>query len=163
MPDATPATTWELTDIHHIGMTVSDIDRSVRFYRDVLGMTLIRRRQVSADYVAQQTGYEGVELSVASFKISPDSKQSLEIVQYMNHVGEPSDQATNRPGNSHLCVLVRDFYACYEDLKANDVRFKSEPVTITSGPNKGGMVVYLYDPDGHTIELFQPASGAKKP
>ena len=148
---------WKLSDIHHLGMTVSDIERSISFYRDVLGMTLVRRRpKVDADYVARQTGYDGVELNVASFKVSPDSNQSLEVVQYMNHTGEPLEQATNRPGSSHLCLLVDDFQNCYADLRAKGVRFKSEPVTITAGPNKGGIVVYFYDPDGYPLELFQP-------
>ena len=47
-------------------------------------------------------------------------------------------------------------WACHADLKAKGVRFKSEPVSITAGPNAGGLVVYFYDPDGYTLELFQP-------
>ncbi len=43
-----------------------------------------------------------------------------------------------------------------ERLRAHGVRFRSEPVAITAGPNRGGLVVYLYDPDEFTIELFQP-------
>jgi len=152
-------TEWKLGDIHHLGLTVSDIERSIHFYRDVLGMTLIRRRpRVTADYVSKQTGYEGVELNVASFRVSDDSKQSLEVVQYLNHEGAPSDAATNRPGSSHLCLLVDDLRSCYGDLAAQGVRFKSEPVTITAGPNEGGLVVYLYDPDGYALEMFQPPS-----
>lgn len=150
-------TKWKLGDIHHLGLTVSDIERSIGFYRDVLGMTLIRRRpRVTADYVSKQTGYEGLELNVASFRVSDDSKQSLEVVQYLNHEGPPSDAATNRSGNSHLCLLVDDLRSCYDDLSTQGVRFKSEPVTITAGPNEGGLVVYLYDPDGYTLEMFQP-------
>ncbi len=148
---------WRLTRMHHVGLTVSDIERSILFYRDVLGMTMIRRRpRVDADYVGQQTGYPGVALSVASFQVSPQSRQTLEVVQYLSHEGAPGDPATNRPGSSHLCLLVNDFHACHSDLKAQGVAFKSEPVTITAGPNKGGTVVYLSDPDGYTIELFQP-------
>jgi len=125
--------------------------------RDVLGMELIRRRpSVTADYVAQQTGYDNVELNVASFQISPDSKQSMEVVQYMNHAGEPNKPATNRAGSSHLCLLVNDLKKCYEDLREKGVPFKSEPVTITAGPNERGLVVYFTDPDGYTLELFQP-------
>lgn len=150
---------WQLSDLHHLGITVSDIERSIVFYRDLLGLTLVgRRAKVDADYVALQTGYEGVELSVASFKVSPESNQSLEVVEYLNHAGAPSQPATNRPGSSHLCLLVTDLPACYEDLKQNGVRFKSEPVRITAGPNKGGLVVYFFDPDGYNLELFQPPS-----
>jgi catechol 2,3-dioxygenase-like lactoylglutathione lyase family enzyme len=150
---------WRLGQIHHLGLTVADIERSIHFYRDLLGMTLVRRRpQVDNDYVAEQTGYPGVVLNVASFKVAEDSTQSLEVVQYMNHAGRPAETATNRPGNSHLCITVDDLRACYADLKAKGIVFKTEPVTITAGPNAGGLVVYFYDPDGYVLELFQPAT-----
>ncbi|MBT4499382.1 MAG: VOC family protein [Gemmatimonadetes bacterium] len=152
-------TEWKLGDIHHLGLTVSDIERSIHFYRDVLGMTLVGRRpRVTADYISKQTGYEGLELNVASFRVRDDSKQSLEVVQYLNNEGPPREPATNRSGSSHLCLLVDDLRSCYDDLSAQGVRFKSEPVTITAGPNEGGLVVYLYDPDGYTLEMFQPPS-----
>jgi len=150
--------TWSLSDIHHLGLTVADIERSIEFYRDTLGMELIRRRpSVTAHYVAKQTGYAAVELNVASFRVSPNAKQTLEIVQYISNEGLPSDQATNCPGNSHLCILVDDLQECYDDLLAQGVRFKSTPIEITEGPNQGGFVVYFNDPDGYTLELFQPA------
>ena len=152
-------TEWKLGDIHHLGLTVSDIERSIHFYRDVLGMTLVGRRpRVTADYISKQTGYEGLELNVASFRVRDDSKQSLEVVQYLNNEGPPGEPATNRSGSSHLCLLVDDLRSCYDDLSAQGVRFKSEPVTITAGPNEGGLVVYLYDPDGYALEMFQPPS-----
>ncbi len=148
---------WRLGGLHHIGLTVSDIDRSISFYRDLLGMALERRRpHVDSDYVGLQTGYPGVVLSAASFRVAPDQPQTLEIVQYMNRAGPAAETATNRPGNSHLCLTVDDLRACHADLVARGVRFKSEPVAITAGPNVGGLVVYFYDPDGYTLELFQP-------
>ncbi len=151
------ASGWSLTDLHHVGLTVSDIEESIRFYRDTLGMTMMGRRpRVTADYIAQQTGYDGVEMSVASFRPTPDSRQSLEVVQYLTQAGAPSDQATNRPGNSHICFLVDDFMSCYDELKSKGVRFKSDPVRITAGPNEGGLVAYFFDPDGHPLEMFQP-------
>jgi catechol 2,3-dioxygenase-like lactoylglutathione lyase family enzyme len=146
-----------LVDIHHIGITVRDVEESVRFYSDILGLTLIRRREADADYIARQTGYPGVRLSVASFRAGPESKQSLEIVQYLNHAGSRNDTATNRSGNTHLCFLVHDLEEIYRDLSSRGARFKTAPVRITSGPNEGGQVVYLYDPDDYIIELFQPA------
>ncbi len=153
-------TTWQLGDMHHLGLTVSDIERSIAFYRDTLGMTLVRRRpNVDNDYVGLQTGFSGVILNVASFRVTPESNQGLEVVQYMNHSGPPAEPATNRAGISHLCLLVDDLRACHADLSAKGVVFKSEPVTITAGPNTGGLVVYFYDPDGYALELFQPAKG----
>lgn len=159
MSTAPGNTVWQLRAVHHIGLTVADIERSIVFYRDVLGMTLLRRRpHVDEIYVAQQTGFPEVVLNVASFKVSPDSPMSLEVVQYMNHAGPPAETATNRAGNSHLCITVNDLRACHAALLAQGVHFKSAPVTITAGPNTGGLVVYFYDPDGYMLELFQPAS-----
>ena len=156
-------TAWRLGDLHHVGLTVSNLERSIVFYRDLLGMTLVRRRpHVDNDYVALQTGYPGVVLNVASFKVTPDSAQSLELVQYLNHAGAPAETATNRAGNSHLCLAVNDLQACYADLQSKGVRFKSKPVTITAGPNQGGWVVYFFDPDGYILELFQPPAADRK-
>jgi catechol 2,3-dioxygenase-like lactoylglutathione lyase family enzyme len=156
MSQPRPSQNWRLGRLHHVGLTVADIERSIRFYRDILGLTLHRRRpHVDSDYVAQQTGHAGVVLSVASFSI-PGSPQTLEIVQYLTHAAAPAVPATNQPGISHVCLLVDNLSAAYEDLQARGVPFRSEPVRITAGPNAGGLVVYLADPDGYTLELFQP-------
>ena len=76
---------WRLSEMHHVGLTVSDIEKSIEFYRDLLGMELVRRREADADYIGMQTGYPGVKLSVASFKPTPDSEQSMEVVR-IRHV-----------------------------------------------------------------------------
>jgi len=148
---------WQLAGIHHLGLTVADIERSIEFYRDTLGMTLVGRRLcVEEGYVAKQTGYKGVKLSVASFRVRPDSLNSLEIVEYLNHLGEPADTSTNRPGGTHLCIVVDDLEAAYKDLKSKGVRCKSDPVEITAGPNRGGKVIYFFDPDNYVLEMFEP-------
>ena len=54
--------------------------------------------------------------------------------------------------------------ATYEELKSKGVQFKSEPVSPTVGPNKGGWAVYFVDPDGVTLEMIQrsAASSARR-
>jgi catechol 2,3-dioxygenase-like lactoylglutathione lyase family enzyme len=154
-PTNSPAP-WRLGALHHIGMTVSDIEQSIHFYRDVLGMKLIRRRpRIDSEYVATQTGFSGVVLNVASFQVAEGSAQTLEIAQYMTHAGPVLESASNRPGASHVCITVDDLRACHAVLSTKGVRFKSDPVRITEGPNADGWVVYFYDPDGHLLELFQ--------
>jgi len=152
--------TWQFTTVHHLGLTVADLERSIRFYRDVLGLTLAARRLADADYVGQQVGQPDLRLDVASFCLAPDCDVLLQMAQYLNFAGPPSDQATNRPGNTHLCLVVDDIHAAYRDLKAKGVTFKTEPIEITAGPHKGGWGVYLLDPDGYTLELHQrPPAG----
>jgi catechol 2,3-dioxygenase-like lactoylglutathione lyase family enzyme len=149
---------WQFGDAHHLGLTVRDLERSLAFYRDVLGFHLVRRRTTAADYLGRQTGFPGVRLKVASLRVTPESSLSLELVEYETHAGAPLEAATNRAGCSHLCVTVDDIHAAYDALRARGARFKTPPVAISSGPNQGGFAVYLYDPDGYTIELFQPSA-----
>ena len=51
---------------------------------------------------------------------------------------------------------MSDLNAAYRDLQSKGVKFKSNPVPITAGPNQGGLVVYFFDPDGYVLEMFQP-------
>ena len=96
---------WHLGEIHHLGLTVADIERSIRFYRDVLGLILVRRRSTDADYIGRQTGYPGVRLEAASFKATPESRQSIELVQYMTHAGA-DERPDNQPSRRRPPVLA---------------------------------------------------------
>jgi catechol 2,3-dioxygenase-like lactoylglutathione lyase family enzyme len=141
--------------VYHTGFTVSDIERSVAFYRDVLGMRLVRRQQGTAAYLAIVTGFPDVRLEVALLEPSGGGSL-LELLQYVSHPAPPTERETNRPGNAHLCFKVSDIDAACADLRRRGVRLVSEPVAITAGLHRGGLGVYLRDPDGFTIELYQP-------
>ena len=147
--------------VYHTGFTVSDIDRSLTFYRDVLGLRLVRRQTGTAPYVAAVTGFEGVRLEIALLQPA-DGGSMLELLQYVSHPAPPTDRATNRPGNGHLCFKVEDLRAACAELRQRGVTLVSEPIEITAGAHAGGWAVYLRDPDGFTIELYQgpPASPA---
>ncbi len=85
------------------------------------------------------------------------AQQSLELVQYLTHAGGHREPATNLAGSAHLCFQVDDIHGAYEALKRSWRSVQDAPVAITSGPNEGGLGVYLCDPDGFVIELFQPS------
>ena len=76
---------WSFGGVHHLGLTVSDIERSIEFYIGTLGMILLgRRKSIKESYIDKQTGYPGVELNAASFQ-PKGSATSFEVVQYMSH------------------------------------------------------------------------------
>lgn len=147
-----------LTSVAHTGFTVSNLDRSLAFYRDLLGMHLAHQQETDAPYVGIVTGFPEARLRIAHLKVTPDDPHTLELLQYVSHPGEPTDRATNRPGNGHLAIRVDDLRAWYERLKAHGVEFRSGPTPVTTGMNIGALALYMRDPDGFTIELVQPAA-----
>lgn len=145
--------------VYHTGFTVSDIERSIVFYRDVLGLKLIKRQTGTAPYLATVTGFAGVRLE-AAFLQPAAGGSVLELLQYVSHPASATDRATNRPGNAHLCFKIDDLRSACAELKRRGVTLISEPTEITAGAHAGGWAVYLRDPDGFTVELYQSPSAS---
>ena len=146
----------EISGINHTGLHVRDIERSIAFYRDVIGLELLARRESRADYVADIVGYPGAVLQMAWLR-HHSGGPVIELLQYVEPAGTPIDTATPNPGTAHVCFNVPDIRATHERLKVAGVRFKSDgPVAITKGINQGGYGIYFTDPDGITLELIQP-------
>lgn len=142
---------------HHTGFTVANLERSLTFYRDVLGLEVIGEQLGTAEYLSAVTGFPGVRLKLGFLK-APGDDHILELLEYVSHPTEPTSRETNRPGNGHLCFVVDDADAWYNDLRAKGVEFISPgPVLITAGINQGGRAAYFRDPDGFTLEILQPA------
>lgn len=150
-----------LINIFHFSFTVSNLERSIEFYRDVLGMKLVHTMIHDQPYTSVQIGFPNAYLKVALFTIDgiPESRSGhvLELIEYVNPRGEPTDTTTNRPGAAHFAIEVDDLHAHFNRMKALGVRFKSEaPVKIMAGRNEGGWTVYFLDPDNITLEMVQP-------
>ncbi|MBX3118657.1 MAG: VOC family protein [Fimbriimonadaceae bacterium] len=150
--------------IWHTSFTIADIDRSIKFYTEVLGLEVMNYQIQHNEYTAKLVGYEGANLKVAMLRIPSafvgPSNHHLELVEYVHPRGEPTDVSTNRPGAPHLAFVTDDIFADYARMKEMGVRFRApEPVAIEAGINKGGYTVYFLDPDDITLEMLQPPAG----
>jgi catechol 2,3-dioxygenase-like lactoylglutathione lyase family enzyme len=87
----------------------------------------------------------------------PGTTHYLELFEYKQPRGTAQDLTPNNPGSSHLAYLVDDLRAMYPRLKDAGVEFISEPIYLDEGPNTGGWALYMKDPNGIVIELFEPA------
>ncbi|MBA2254417.1 MAG: VOC family protein [Chloroflexi bacterium] len=143
-----------ITKAHHMGLQVADLDRSVAFYRDVLGFTVVFAWNPQADYIRTLVGYPDADIHAAVLRL-PGSEVVLELLEYRNVERTPIDTRTANPGTAHIAFFVDDLDTLYTDLVARGVRSVSAPVTPTIGPNEGGRAVYLMDPDGIRVELIQ--------
>ena len=145
-----------LSSVHHFSFSVSDMDRSLQFYRDLLGLEVIVRRVAQEAYVRRIVGFPDGILDIAFLKLPGGASSMLELIEYKNPKGTEVESQFNTPGNGHVCFLVDDLQAIYERLRQAGVEFVSEPVAVTVGPNKGRHSVYMYDPDGIVLQLLQP-------
>jgi catechol 2,3-dioxygenase-like lactoylglutathione lyase family enzyme len=154
-----------ITGVWHFSFTVSDLDRSLSFYVDLLGMKLVHRQDQSSEYTRKLVAYSEADLRVAllGFEGAPSSPSEhiLELIQYRAPVYPPHPAGTAYPNSAHLAFVAEDALHEYQRLRAAGVQFRSEPVAITSGINRGGYTVYFLDPDGITLELVQPPLRAK--
>ena len=144
--------------IHHTGFTVSDLDRSLGFYQGLLGLELVARQEKQGGYLGEIVGYPDCYVKMAHLRV-PGSSHVVELFEYVVPQGErPGRFEPPNVGTAHLCLLTEDLPALYEHLVAQGVdTFVSPPVLVDTGINTGGYGVYLRDPDGIVVELFQAA------
>jgi catechol 2,3-dioxygenase-like lactoylglutathione lyase family enzyme len=141
--------------LHHTGATVRDLDRSIAFYRDVLGMELLFTAEREGGYFGEIVGYPDAIVGLAHLSF-PDSEHRLELFEFRRpeprgEPGEPRDV-----GFTHLCLAVEDIEPVYRRLLDAGFAAFTAPVRVTEGVNEGGYGVYVRDPDGIIVELFQP-------
>lgn len=142
--------------IHHIGFTVRDLDQSVGFYRAILEGRIVSEREADDGYLTRLTGYPDVRFRQVILAIGTDL---LELIEYIEPRGDLIDASKHRPGTGHACYKVDDLAAVHARLLTLGSRVESPPVAVVTGPNKGGLALFAYDPDGIAIEFLQSADG----
>ncbi len=143
-----------ITGAHHTSFTVANLERSLNFFRDLLGLEVVFTREVRDDYFGRIVGFPGAVVKAALLRLP--GGHHVELFEYLQPPGQAHNPRPCDPGSAHLSLLVTDLPGLYRDLVARGAAFVSEPVLITAGPNRGAFGVYLRDPNGILIELFQP-------
>jgi len=150
-----------ITGIHHHKFMVSDVGRSIRFYRDLLGMELLYEAERSDIPVYDAIiGYKNVHLRLAMLKAKGDHG-TIALIQYLNPAARTRELEHYYVGSSSLALLVDDLDAEYQRLSAAGAKFNSSPQDIVRDGKVVARAVYVADPDGIRIELYQipqPAS-----
>ncbi len=141
-----------VNNIDHTSFTVSDMERSIAFYRDVLGMKVVRDSALEdVEYKGPEcdkiTGCPGTEQRVVYLLIGGSK---LELVQY-TPTGKPLvDNLASDTGSAHVCFHTDNITALHDRLLANGARVHCEPQS--RGPRR---VMYFRDPDGIVLEAIE--------
>ena len=146
-----------VTGFFHGGIAVSDMERSLAFYRDLLGLDVFFDVTLAAaDYVRAVMGIEMTDARLVYLSVPGEEGIYVELIEYHDTDGRPVVPRAWDPGTGHLCFHVSDVARLHALATERGYRSRSEgAVEIPVGPNAGGFAAYLLDPDGYHVELFQ--------
>ena len=147
-------TAFRIISADHTGITVSNLERSLEFWQNVLGFEFSHRAHQTSEMASEITGVLGAEIKLAVVKAPGGHK--IELLEYL----APADRQRGnlRPcdsGSVHVALLVEDLDAVLAQIAASGWKAAGKPQTLTAGPNAGKRVIYVRDPDGITIEFMQ--------
>lgn len=147
--------------VHHVGIPVRNLERSLAWYRDVLDVV--------------ETGIEGggggpvISEAIRTpdaelrFAFAKCGDLRIEFLEFRSPQTADYALRTCDIGVMHLCFQVDDIDATYDTLKAMGVTFNTAPIRL--GPENGALAgyafVYFRDPDGIPLELFEVGQGTE--
>lgn len=138
-----------VTGLDHASVTCADLERSLAFYRDALGIPVRDRGSLGGPEVAQMLGVEAVDADFADLDLGEG--RTLELLSFRTPAAPPDEAPMHAPGSGHLSLRVEDLDGLVARVGAD-----ATPVTLAEpGFWQGARVVYLRDPDGATVELIE--------
>src|SRR5436190_13915561 len=137
-------TLFRIIAADHTGITVTNLERSLSYWRNVLGFELSHRPHQTGNLASEITGVPGAEISIAVLK---GYGHKIELLEYL----APADRkhVDLRPcdvGSVHVALMVDNLDAVLERIVASGWRAAGKPQTLKSGPNEWKRVVYVRDP-----------------
>jgi catechol 2,3-dioxygenase-like lactoylglutathione lyase family enzyme len=151
--------TAALPGLDHVGLTCTDLDAAIAFYHGLLAMPVLARGVGEG----QAAGIPGARVAFA--RVSAGEGHMLELLQYLDDAPGSAAVPVHRAGGAHVALSVTDLDTLLARLQAHGVEpLTAGPVTARAaggGKWDGARLVYVHDPDGHTVELvqFSPAPG----
>lgn len=162
-PAAGPAVRVEA--VESIELTVADLDRSVRFFTEVLTFEKMSEIEASGAEQERLEGVFGLRLRRARLRLG---EEVIDLTEYLAPEGRPLpvDSRSNDRWFQHIAIVVGDMDEAYRRLRASNVRYASSgPQRLPDwNPNAGGIeAFYFKDPDGHVLEAIHFPAGKGDP
>ena len=141
-----------MKEVRHFGIVVSDVEKSLDFYGNNLGLEIKVDNLEEGNFIDTILGIKNVKVRTIKM-IAKEGKTMLEILHYKSHKGEKRKKYRIFDiGASHPAFTVKDINEEYKKLKKRGVKFISSPQI---SPNGKAKVAFCIDPDGVPVELVQ--------
>ncbi len=146
-----------MSNIKYVGMTVTDIEQSIKFYSEVLSFQKIADNEVWGEDWEKLQGVFGLRMRVVRMQLG---EEIISLMEYLTPQGRPIpvDSRSNDRWFQHLAIVVTDMDRAYQHLRQHNIRHSStSPQQLPEWNEKLGGVqaFYFKDPDGHNLELIQ--------
>jgi catechol 2,3-dioxygenase-like lactoylglutathione lyase family enzyme len=141
-----------IKNIRHTGIVVKDLEKSLSFYKDFLGLKIFSEDREKGSFIEKLVGIDGVELKWVKLK-TPDGNL-VELLEYISHPYKSTgkDRSANKTGCPHLAFTVDDIDKFYADFKEKGYSSINPPALSPNGKVK---VMYCYDPDEVILEFAE--------
>jgi catechol 2,3-dioxygenase-like lactoylglutathione lyase family enzyme len=141
-----------LKGVHHVGVPVRSIERSLAWYRDLFGLEPGFVALAEGPDLERTVQLEGARLRFAFLQLGGCR---LELLEYESPIGEDFTLRNCDVGAIHVCFEVEDIDGVYAALRAKGVEFSIEPARVQGGVLQGDRYCYFRDPDGIQLELWE--------
>ncbi len=156
----------QVTKVEAVGITVKDMDRSIKFYSEVLGFKKVSDQEYKGDVYQKLEGVFGLNIRVARLQLGDEI---IELTDYLTTGGRriPEDAKSNDLFFQHIAIVVSDMDKAFQQVKKYNVKFVSTaPQTLPKSipAAEGIKAFYFHDPDDHNLELifFPKGKGQEK-
>lgn len=140
--------------VHHAGMTVRSLDRSLAWWKEMFDMEPaieVRSTEPLAEEIQVAIGVPGAFLSYA---FMPAGDTLIELLEYHDPVGRDFALSNSDVGAMHVALRIDDVQAQYDKMVALGATFRHPPIAL-EGDLVGVVFAYAVDPDGLQVELWQ--------
>lgn len=141
-----------MENIRHFGLVVSNLEKALVFYRDLLGLCVQGKTDENGDFISKILFSENVKLKTVKLSAN-DNSTRIELLEFKN----PKINSTKKtnlfePGFTHISLTVKNLDELYIRLKNSNIEFNSQP---TISPNGSLKVVFCKDFEGNYLELIE--------
>ena len=136
--------------LRHIGITVTDIDKSLTLYRDIFNFKITWDQIEQGPFIDYLSGIENIK--VRTVKLKDSSNNMIELLQYISHPEKNNFDMITRVGCSHFALTVNNIDKLYKQLIDFGLKFNHTPEISVDGNAK---VAFCRDFDNVLIELVE--------
>jgi catechol 2,3-dioxygenase-like lactoylglutathione lyase family enzyme len=145
--------TFQVTGTNHTSFTVSNLDRSIAFYRDCFGFEVTSKAPRDPSRTERLMGVPGAHVVIAYVR-APG--HSLELIEYLGPESKSKVESRScDTGAFHIAFNVSDLDAALAACRSHGALPVGDSITVDAGPNTGMRTCFVRDPDGILLELIQ--------